>query len=371
MLKEISINTQAFFEIIRAGLWERECCLAQYGTVDFQEIYRLAEEQTVLGLVTAGLEHLSDYNVTKDELLQFIGLTLQLEQRNNAMNSFIAYLVDKMRQSDIYTLLVKGQGVAHCYERPLWRAAGDIDFYLSNTNYEKAKTLLIPLANSIDSEDKGRLHVGMTIDSWVVELHGTMHTGISRRMNKVSDDVHYDIFHSGNVRSWNNNGVQVFLPSPNNDVIIVFNHFITHFYGEGIGLRQICDWCRLLWTYKDEIDHSLLQRRISKMGLMNEWRAFASLAVEWLGMPADAMPLYSSDKVWSKKACKIAELIIETGSFGSNKDNSYRLKNSKWKEYIITLSRRMGEFGRISTIFPLNSCKFFISYVFYRIKEVL
>ena len=67
-------------------------------------------------------------------------------------------------------------------------------------------------------------------------------------MNRVADEVHRDIFFNGNVRSWNDNGVQVFLPSANNDVIIVFNHIINHFFLEGVGLRQICDWCRLLGT---------------------------------------------------------------------------------------------------------------------------
>ena len=364
-------NIDVFFNLVRAGLWEQDVQLALYGIIDFNEVYRLAEEQSVVGLVAAGIEHIVYVKVSQEVALTFVGSALQLEQRNKAMNQFIGVLIEKLRAADIYTLLVKGQGVAQCYERPLWRAAGDIDFYLSNTNYEKAKALLIPLAKSIDSEDKGRLHVGMTIGSWVVELHGTMHAGISRRMNKVSDDVHHNIFYSGNVRRWNNNGVQVFLPSPNNDIIIVFNHFITHFYGEGIGLRQICDWCRLLWTYKESINHGLLESRIRKMGLTSEWKTFASFAVGWLGMPIVAMPFYSSDNIWARKASKIAEHIIETGSFGLKKDNSYRMKNSRWKVYFITMYMRTGEFWKIAKIFPRNSIFFFLNYMRSRVRVIL
>lgn len=47
----------------------------------------------------------------------------------------------------------------------------------------------------------------MTVDGWVVELHGTMYTKLSRRMNRAADDAHDDLFHNGNVRNWNNNGV--------------------------------------------------------------------------------------------------------------------------------------------------------------------
>ena len=70
---------------------------------------------------------------------QFIGRTVQLEQRNQAMNYFIGVLVEKMREAGIYTVLVKGQGVGQCYERPLWRSCGDVDLFFDAENYERAK----------------------------------------------------------------------------------------------------------------------------------------------------------------------------------------------------------------------------------------
>ena len=54
--------------------------------------------------------------------LTIAGEVLQLEQRNKAMNQFVARLVAVMRKAGIYTLVVKGQAVAQCYEKPLWRA---------------------------------------------------------------------------------------------------------------------------------------------------------------------------------------------------------------------------------------------------------
>ena len=136
---------EAFFALVRAGLWEQDCYLSQYGEVDYGRILELAQEQAVVGLVTAGLEHVKDVRVSQEYILLFVGLTLQEEQRNTAMNAFIAQVVQKMRDEDIYTLLVKGQGIAQCYERPLWRTSGDIDFFLSDTNYGKAKSYLLPL----------------------------------------------------------------------------------------------------------------------------------------------------------------------------------------------------------------------------------
>lgn len=370
MLEIKEHNVKAFFELVKVGLWRNgNPDIRIDRNTDWQELYRLTTEQSVLGLALAGLEH-SDIKPPKDLLLQWIGEVQLIEQRNKEMNAYVADLIEKLRKNDIYTLLVKGQGIAQCYEEPLWRVPGDVDLYLSKDNYEKAKVFLIPLAQHIEAEDKNKLHQGMTIDGWIVELHGTMHTYISSRINKVNDLVHHDIFFNGNVRSWNDNGVLVFLPSANNDVIIVFNHFINHFYGEGVGLRQICDWCRLLWTYKDSLNHKGLKQRICKAGLMTEWKAFAAFAVDYLGMSEEAMPFYEHKLSLHRKAEKISKLMIETGNFGHNKDESYRSKYSGLTEHFITAWKRFKEFARIAMIFPCNAPKFYVTYLINRFRAV-
>jgi len=142
-----SNNQQAFFALVRAGLWEKDVQLLPYGEVDYSEIMRLAQQQAIVGLVAAGLEHVAEVKVPQAWALQFAGQTIQLEQRNVAMNQLIADLVAKMRNANIYTLLVKGQGIAQSYERPQWRASGDIDFFLSEDNYQKAKAYLASLSS--------------------------------------------------------------------------------------------------------------------------------------------------------------------------------------------------------------------------------
>lgn len=287
-------NILAFLDLVRAGLWEKDARLLQYGEISFEEIYRLAGEQSVVGLVTAGFDHIRDVKKPQEIVLQCIGESLQLEQTNKAMNQFIEKLVGEMRKADIYTLLVKGQGVAQCYEKPFWRASGDVDLLLSDSNYSKARDFLLPLSTDNKPDERYSKHLGMNIDQWYVEIHGTLRTGLSGRIDKEVDEVQKDVFYGGNVRSWMNGKTTIFLPSPDNDVFFVFTHFIKHFYKEGMNLRQICDWCRLLWTFKDSLNHELLEKRIRKAGLMSEWKAFAVLAVDYLGLPEEAIPLYDS-----------------------------------------------------------------------------
>lgn len=401
---KLSINHQAFLELLKAGLWENgmvhdcpdgaslltldnaqtssELCplnRSLHGSeqVDWEKVFQLAEEQSVIGLVLAGIDwfkvHDSGFKIPQTMLLEWIGEVHMLEQQNKEMNMFIAELVKKMRTADIYTLLVKGQGIAQCYERPLWRSCGDVDLLLNTDNYEKAKTFLTPLAEHVEPENSAVKHLGMTIDQWTVELHGTMHTGISRRVDKGIDEVQDDCFCKGNVRSWDMNGTVVYLPSPDNDVILVFTHFLHHFFIEGVGLRQVCDWCRLLYTFKDSLNYGLLESRIKRMGLMSEWKAFASLAVEYLGMPVEAMPFHDvrgkkDDVRWRKKGERVLERILKSGNMGHNNDLSYRTKYSGLTYKLVALWRRLKDFVGFTKIFPLDAPRFFVYYVLAKMK---
>lgn len=354
-------NQELFYKLVRTGLWaETDDNLNINDNVDWEEVYRLAEEQSVIGLVLAGIET-SKVKPPQELLLQWIGEVQFLEQQNRAMNKFIAELIEKLQNAGIYALLVKGQGIAQCYERPLWRACGDVDLLLSADNYEKAKTFLTPFVEHVDPEERVMKHLGMTIGEWVVELHGTMHVEISRKINNGIDDVQDDCFYGGKVRSWNNSGTKVLLPSPDNDLILVFTHILEHFFVEGVGVRQICDWCRLLWTYRSELNLQLLESRIKKMGLMTIWKAFGSMAVDVLGMPKGTMPFY--DESFRKKGQRILARIMKSGNMGHNNDMSYRAKYSGVTYKLVALWRRFVDFISLTPAFPVDAPKFFVNYV--------
>lgn len=381
-----NINIQAFLALVRAGLWEDVNLnlndslnlLETFGTsdqgrangkVDWKKVYQLATEQSVLGLVLAGIERSKnaniDLNLNQEELLQWIGEVQILEQQNREMNRFIEELIQGLRNADIYTLLVKGQGIAQCYERPLWRASGDVDLYLSETNYKRARVFLTPKAQNVDEELHGEQHIAMHINQWVVELHGGMPTRLISRIDKGLEKIQNNLFCGGEVRSWQNGHTIVFLPSSDNDVLILFTHILKHFYRGGIGLRQICDWCRLLWKYKDSLNYGLLEKRIREMGLMSEWKAFWALAVEFLGMPVEAMPMFNdnlnhdlniNDKL-RRKAELILEFVMETGNFGYNRDSSYYEKRPYFIRKAISLRQHTLDGIHHFKVFPLDSLR--------------
>ena len=362
-------NQKAFFTLLKAGLWKQEVSLSGNGEIDYATIMQMAEEQSVVGLITAALDHAKDVKVPQEWALQFIGSALQLEQQNTAMNAFIADLIAKMRAAGIYTLLVKGQGVAQFYEKPLWRSCGDVDLFLSDDNYLKAKDYLLPKASFVEEEEKHKKHLAMTINDWMVELHGSLRCGFSSRVDKELDKVYKDTFYGGNVSSWNNQGTQVFMLGKENNVLYVFVHFLNHFYKGGVGLRQICDWCRLLWTYREKLDMKALVLRIKQMGLVSEWKAFGALAVEWLGMSTDAMPMYDESPQWSKKANRIIDFIMMSGNMGHNRISDDAGDKTYYSRKVSSFGQRAADLINHMWIFPLDSIRFFPSIVLNGIRQ--
>lgn len=382
---KLDSNQQVFFTLVRVGLWadceeyqvsgsltsEAAKPSAKFqGPVDWEKIFQWAVEQSVIGVVLAGLEY-SYVKPPQELLLQWIGEVQMLEQQNLSMNKFVAQLIEKLRNNDIYALLVKGQGIAQCYEKPLWRASGDIDLLIDANNYEKAKAYCESISDSFSSETSKnieRLHQEYQIGDWIVELHGTMHADLSRRMDHVIDQVQSETFSKNQVRVWKNGDTDVTLPNPGNDVIFVFTHILQHLFFEGIGLRQICDWCRLLWIYKDSINHGLLESRIRSMGVLSEWKVLAVFAVEFLGMPAEVMPLYSEAAKWKRKAGRICSFIMEVGNFGHNREVEWA---NPFKRRSMLIWHRIIDTIRLSFVFPVDAPKFLLNYACDGMRNVL
>lgn len=72
----------AFYALLRAGLWEQSVRLSPFSPIDFDELYKLAEEQSVVGLIAAGLEHVEDMTFAKQQVMPLMKRVIALESRN-------------------------------------------------------------------------------------------------------------------------------------------------------------------------------------------------------------------------------------------------------------------------------------------------
>lgn len=403
MNKYGSNTINMFFCLLRAGLWNKEdqswIFQEKEGKeekksqrVDWQEIYKLAVEQTVAGYVAAGVDkfiylcaqkkeapysvetnrgdlsgsilHSQDAtrNLVPEKVINvFNNMKFSTGLRNFKINSFLAGLIKYMNDSGIEPLLLKGQGVAQNYIYPEIRQAGDIDLLLNGEDYKKAVDLLEPKAGRLEKERHSILHYGMHFGDMEVELHGTVNSNFGKRFNSHLDDMQAKMFERKDFRYWLCEGINIPIPSANFDSVFIFTHFLDHFYFGGLGLRQICDWAMFLHNNRDFIDKESLQKDIISLGLMKEWKSFGCFVVKYLGLPENEMPFY--DGSFLKNSDKIRDFLFESGNFG----RSFQRKDYSHKPYIIRKSMSLFVKGwdiiNKFSIFPRNTIRFLLSFL--------
>ena len=103
---------------------------------------------------------------------------------------------------------------------------------------------------------------------------------------------------------------------------------------------------------------------------MTEWNAFAAFAVDYLGMPIEAMPFYSPEAKWKRKADRINKHILSVGNMGHNRDTSYRSY-----PYLIqkcfSAFRRMSDLFNHTMIFPFDSMRFSLAIMKNGVKSAM
>lgn len=361
------VNVRAFLALTAAGLlgssrfWKG----LQREEVDWEAVYQIAQEQKLVGLMASAFDGCEDNGLgfeiqdvfDRQQSKAFAKKVYSIEQFNLKMNKFISLVIGKLESEGLHPVLLKGQGIAQAYRFSLRRNCGDVDLLIAAGEFEAARKILVPRAARVIGDNSKDPHVAMFLSRFILELHGSLHVFLTKRQDAMLDDMMERMFSDGDFRVWDNDGTAVNLPSVNVDAVYVFCHILQHLFREGVGLRQVCDLCRLLYFYRDEIDRDLLQSRILEMKLQTEWKAFATLMVDWLGMPVECIPMYDASKKYSRKARRIVSYMLSSGNMGKNRDVSYKKKYPYLIKKLISMRLIFGRAVRLGRIFPRSVLK--------------
>ena len=358
-----------FFALLRSGLWNEVPERAPFdGGTDWEALYRVSFEQTVVPIVTDGLNRLPKELLPEkpDRLDPFLGDMMMTAQRNRVLDSFIPKVFNALR--GIPVVLVKGQSLAQDYPDPERRQPGDIDLLLPPSSYAAAKEILLPKATHVSKEDRQTLHQGMHFYSVEVELHGSISTLMSRKLDRQLDDLLKEQFDGRTLPAVTIGGVEIPVPEATFNAIYIFVHFLQHYWSGGVGLRQFVDWTTFVSVHKRDIHPVILEQRLKELGLLNLWKVFTGFAQEYLGCPAEKLPLAARPN--SRKNARIWRFIRRSGNFGKNqerkrKDESYLVRkiHSLWR---LVIADRLRHFP----VFPKESIRFFLGAFGYGLQRL-
>lgn len=364
-----------FFTLLRSGLWGTAPDVSSFqpSEEDWKAVLRNAREQTVIGLVAEGAALCPPGFVPEAVGLRLLGLCENIRRLNARANSEIASLVPLFEEDGIPLFLLKGQGIACCYLKPELRMPGDIDLFVLPEDYRKSKETLSRLGVSDEGEGLDKLHYGAMHGDMEIEIHGTVHTSLGKRINGCLDEMQRELFSGSDCRIMECRGregsVEVRLPGRDFDALFIFIHLLQHFFCGGLGLRQLCDWARLLHCCRGSLDVPKLEARLEKMGLKSEWKAFMSFIVNYLALPEEDAVLLSPGK--GTKARRIWKYVGMVGNFGTKLRRRDRTRDPYLFRKIQSFFINSKCFLAHIAIFPLDSLKFFWGYFVTGMKAVI
>lgn len=311
------------FSLLRCSLWGNTYT-GHVSATEFKRVIALAEEQTIFGLVFDKLKEIQvDGLDDKSSLYEALGYSERIKQQNKLIDNELASFSEVCRQEGHEFIVVKGQTVGCLYNNPNLRQSGDIDF-LVNTEYGSIKDTISRLMNVTLPDKMQEYEVGFDHHNVRYELHTVLKEFATQRHRKTFEeltkkeweDKHYVEIAGSKVRTL----------SPTMNAAYIFIHFFFHFIREGVSLRQICDWAVVLHHYKNEINKKELIEILSELDMTKAYKAFGSILIDDLGLPASEFPfeLSDNDRKWHDR---ILEDIFKGGNFGKLRHQARK----KWK----------------------------------------
>lgn len=341
-----------FMELLRAGLWGKEADTTLFDThhADWTAIYRLAQQQTVTGIVFDGMQSLpSALHPNRPLLMQWATQVARIEEANEHLNRVAGEIFALYKGVGLTPVLLKGQGIATCYHNPVRRQCGDIDVFTGKQGVNVADEALLQ-AGGVMIDTTSFKHSQAEYQDAIIENHyiaGDFNSpSANRKFQQLAD--HHLCTQTSSVRL---NGAAVAVPGATFNAIFIFTHAFNHFLQGGIGLRHVCDWASTIAVHRNEIDAKAVRDFLRSVNLERASQAFAYVAVQHVGLERSALPFELSEKaaVWGEELLKE---ILHTGNFGRYNPTATQRPEGYWAGKWHTFTRTVGRCGKLRTLAP-------------------
>lgn len=342
-----------FLELMRAGLWGVAADPDNFkpDSTDWRAVLRIAKEQTMMVVVTDGIETLpKELWPPKEVMMKLAMMRVKTSQAHQLLNSTIAQIVAALEAEGVHSVLLKGQGIAQNYRRPGSRTCGDIDLYTGLGGYTRAYEIIEALHEGRPHKEAAECthHLHTDLNGVEVEIHRQTSFLHGKRMDanfqEWSKQSLDELFGSEALEMWDNGGTAVALAPATYNAFFILHHAVRHMTTEGVGFRQICDWVMLLHRCHSQVEVQLLSKKLKELRMERIWAEFGRLAVNYLGLPADELPLAPANLAPTRRTHKLLQHIFISGNFGrfdaNGRDHSqvpYLVR--KWRSFTFQSKR--------------------------------
>ena len=332
---------QALFALLQAGLWGRyddaAASVFPLSAEEWERVFTLARQQTVTGIAFRGLDFLPEEAAPPMGVAaKWMAHADRIEQCNRIMNGTVAKLYGHFASAGVEAVLQKGQGVAAMYPEPLLRECGDIDLYFPGHDGVSDPLAGIPGAVRKRQPDNSWSYL---VDGIVVEHHADLvdiqSPRAKRYVKRLIDEKRFEKVVTGD-------GVEVMVPAPEVNLLLLSSHILKHAFGVGIGLRQFCDYAVARRYYEGRVNE-LEMREIWRMTGLEKWQW---LLEEFIGrfldsdyvlarndnkdLQDDSHSERSEESFDKKKTDVLLDIVLKGGNFGVYSKDRENVSHARW-----------------------------------------
>lgn len=304
-------------ELIRISIGSQKALSQSPASNDWLLIYEEALKQSVAGLVIVGIQkivnrNLQEINLPIELFLQWFGTSEQIKNKNIELNSRCIEISHLFEKAGFQVCILKGQGNALMYSNPYSRTPGDIDLWVRKQRKE-VKQFVSTICKEYHDSSK---HIEFKFFGDVcVEVHYTPSTLRIPKYNKRLQSF----FNEQGLKQFDNKVCfpnidgSACIPDASFNVIMQLSHIMSHFFVEGIGLRQFVDYYYVLMTLTEEKRQTCDWReKFDCFGMLKFARGVMWIEMNYLGLKKEFLLVEPDAKIGNL----ILKEILEGGNFG-------------------------------------------------------
>ncbi len=313
-MKKLTKMQELVLDLTACTLFDKEIKNIADVDIDYDDLLYESRIQGVLPIVYSAMSHLNlDVTALQKQYLQTVAKNIRVVYQHIEIGNLL-------HSNGIPYSILKGCASASYYKEPLLRTMGDVDFLVSNDDFERVTQLLKSIGYKPEGEGSN-IHIAfhrtsekiLTICEMHRSINGVPKGEIGDKINKLFDslivDGHKHILQGGDI----------IIPDRFHHGLVLLLHTAVHLTSEGVGLRHLCDWAVFVESFTEEEFKYTFELTLKEVGL---WR-FASLltlcCVKYLGCTPKSCTGTADDKLLEG----IIIDIMTGGNFGKKDVGRY------------------------------------------------
>lgn len=314
-----------FFALLRYSLGIDESFAHRLSAEEWSWVRGEADRQALVGVLYMGIKKLpEDLRPPRLLLMQWAFDVENIRGTNQMVNEVAATLTRLFKERGRESVILKGPANALLYPDSFARSCGDVDIMLPGGRDSVVK--LLAEMGLMDGADVGAHHAHLNDDLFgiAVEVHYVPTEGAnSPSKNRLVQNFLASEFANSTLAP-----VGFCVPSVKYALVMQLAHVKEHFFGVGIGLRQLVDYYMLLKCSSAE-DRETVSAMLRNFGLWRMAQAVMWLLHECLGLGEEFL-LCKPDEWRGKRLMNVA---LVGGNFGFHDVNFAGPQPYRWYKH--------------------------------------